>query len=65
MAFLIPSIASVNVGITVIQADLDDEVPGEFDGLTITLNRDYDPIERTFYLAHSIGSIAEWSIHPE
>ncbi len=50
-------------GITVRQARLKDEVPGEFDGPSITLNRDYDAAERTFYLAHSIGSIAEWSIH--
>jgi hypothetical protein len=52
-------------GIDVIEADLDDEIPGEFDGPTITLNHDYDPAERAFYLAHSIGSIAEWSIHPD
>jgi hypothetical protein len=50
-------------GITVGQSVLDAEVPGEFDGPTITLNRDYDAVERAFYLAHSIGSIAEWSLH--
>jgi hypothetical protein len=49
-------------GISVGQAELDNEVPGEFDGVSITLNNDYDPAERVFYLAHSIGSIAEWSI---
>jgi hypothetical protein len=49
-------------GIRVEQADLDDEVPGVFDGPTITLNREYDAVERAFYLAHSIGSIAEWSL---
>jgi hypothetical protein len=52
-------------GITAWQADLDDEVPGEFDGPTIKLNNDYDAAERAFYLAHSIGSIAMWSIHPD
>lgn len=52
-------------GINVRQAELDDEVPGEFDGPTITLNEDYDAAERAFYLAHSIGSIATWSIDPD
>jgi hypothetical protein len=52
-------------GITVGQADLDAEVPGQFDGPTVTLNKVYDAGERAFYLAHSIGSIAEWSIHPD
>ena len=50
-------------GIKVGHADLDEKVPGEFDGPTITLNKEYDAAERAFYLAHSIGSIAEWSIH--
>jgi hypothetical protein len=50
-------------GITVRQAELDAEIPGEFDGRTITLNHRYDAAERCFYLAHSIGSIAEWSLH--
>lgn len=45
--------------------DLDDDVPGEFDGPTIKLNKTYDAAERAFYLAHSIGSIAEWSLQPE
>jgi hypothetical protein len=52
-------------GITVRQAELKEEVPGEFDGPTITLNQEYDASERAFYLAHSIGSIAEWSLHFE
>ena len=52
-------------GISVVQADLDAEVPGEFDGPTITLNHNYDAVERAFYLAHSIGSIAEWSLYPD
>lgn len=52
-------------GITVRHAELAETVPGEFDGPTITLNRDYDAAERAFYLAHAIGSIAEWSFHAE
>lgn len=52
-------------GIATSQAALDEEVPGEFDGPTIRLNKHYDARERAFYLAHAIGSIAEWSIHPE
>jgi hypothetical protein len=52
-------------GITVGQQPLDGEVPGRFDGPTIVLNQDYDPTERAFYLAHSIGSIAQWSLERE
>ncbi len=51
-------------GIAVGQADLDDDIAGKFDGPSIVLNEEYDPTERAFYLAHSIGSIAEWSIRP-
>jgi hypothetical protein len=50
-------------GITVNEINLDDDVPGEFDGPAIKLNKDYDTTERAFYLAHSIGSIAEWSVN--
>jgi hypothetical protein len=39
------------------------EVAGKFDGRTITLNQQYDPAEQCFYLAHAIGTIAEWSLH--
>ncbi len=52
-------------GIEVRHAELDSIVPGVFDGPTITLNEQYDAVERAFYLAHSIGSIAEWSLRPE
>lgn len=51
--------------IIISQAQLDDDVPGKFDGPTITQNEQYDPLEKCFYLAHSIGSIAEWSLHRE
>jgi hypothetical protein len=52
-------------GIAVEQAELPEDVPGKFDGPTITLNKHYDATERAFYLAHSIGSIAEWSLQAE
>ncbi len=52
-------------GIEVGNQLLDGEVPGVFDGPTITLNEQYDAVERAFYLAHSIGSIAEWSLRHE
>jgi hypothetical protein len=51
--------------ITIRHAELDKELAGEFDGPTITLNNSYDPLERVFYLAHSLGSIAQWTIHCE
>src|SRR4051794_15379293 len=50
-------------GIAVRQSKLDPETPGEFDGLTVTINRDFGPKERAFYLAHSIGSIVRWALH--
>jgi hypothetical protein len=56
---------SARYAIVVVERELDDEVPGEFDGPTITLNDDYDAAQRAFYLAHSIGSIAEWSLDRE
>lgn len=52
-------------GIVAELAPLGPEVPGIFDGPTITLNNDYDSFERAVYLAHSIGSIAEWSLQPD
>ena len=45
-------------GITVSEVDLANDVPGEFDGPTIKLNRNYDASERAFYLAHG-ASIAK------
>jgi hypothetical protein len=41
--------------------DMDIETPGEFDGLTITINPRHDRTAASFYLAHSFGSIAQWS----
>jgi hypothetical protein len=54
---------ALRYGIRTEHVALKPDTPGEFNGLVIRLNRDYDPIERAFYLAHSIGSIAEWSLH--
>lgn len=42
---------------------MDEETPGEFDGLTITINPVHDLESRCYYLAHSVGSIVEWSLH--
>jgi hypothetical protein len=38
------------------------ETAGKFDGLSITINPDHDLEARCFYLAHSFGSIVEWSL---
>lgn len=51
-------------GIRVREERLDEETPGAFDGLSVTMNRDYDPEERCHYLAHSLGSIVEWALRP-
>lgn len=37
------------------------EKPGEFDGPSITINPLHDLEARCYYLAHSFGSIAQWS----
>jgi hypothetical protein len=37
------------------------EKPGEFDGPTITINPLHDLESRCFYLAHSLGSVVQWS----
>ena len=50
-------------GISVHEGRLKDDTAGKFDGPTITLNLEYETAEQTIYLAHSIGSIAEWSLH--
>ena len=41
--------------------DMDVEKPGEFDGLTITINPKHDREALCYYLAHSFGSIYQWS----
>jgi len=44
---------------------MDVEKPGEFDGPTITINPVHDLEARCYYLAHSFGSICQWSLHIE
>jgi hypothetical protein len=43
------------------EKDMDVEKPGEFDGPTITVNPKHDREALGFYLAHSFGSIYQWS----
>jgi hypothetical protein len=47
-------------GVRVILKEMDIETPGEFDGLSITINPRHDRASACFYLAHSFGSIAQW-----
>ncbi len=46
------------------EADLDEDTPGEFDGLSVTMNRGYDPEQRCYYLMHALGSIVQYSLDP-
>ena len=48
-------------GIDVRLRSMDLEKPGEFDGPTITINPRHDQTASSFYLAHSFGSIYQWS----
>lgn len=48
-------------GVRVPLREMDIETPGEFDGLTITINPRHDRDARSYYLAHAFGSIAQWS----
>jgi len=41
--------------------EMDIETPGEFDGPTITINPKHDRTAAAYYLAHSFGSIVQWS----
>jgi hypothetical protein len=52
-------------GIAVREQAMDAEVPGEFDGLTITVNTVHPLDARCYYLAHSFGSIVAWSLDLE
>jgi hypothetical protein len=36
---------------------------GEFDGILVRMNRAYDAEERSYYLAHALGSIILWSLN--
>jgi hypothetical protein len=51
----------VGHGVEVRLKKMDIETPGEFDGLSITINPRHDLEARCFYLAHSFGSIVQWS----
>jgi len=48
-------------GVKVHLKDMDIETPGEFDGPTITINPRHDREAAAYYLAHSFGSIVQWS----
>ena len=49
-------------GIDVRDAELPMQMPAAFDGLSITLNPRHDAASLCWYLAHSFGSIAGWSL---
>jgi hypothetical protein len=51
-------------GVRVRRGKLGPEKPGEFDGLSVTINPDYGPEERCFYLVHALGSIIAWALDP-
>ena len=48
-------------GVQVRLQEMDLEKPGEFDGPTITINPAHDRQACCYYLAHSFGSIYQWS----
>jgi hypothetical protein len=48
-------------GVRVVLKEMDIEKPGEFDGLTITINPKHDATAASYYLAHAFGSIVQWS----
>ena len=48
-------------GVEIREKVMDVEKPGEFDGPTITINPKHDREALGFYLAHSFGSIYQWS----
>ena len=48
-------------GVQVRLREMDLEKPGEFDGPTITINPAHDRQACCYYLAHSFGSIYQWS----
>ena len=49
-------------GIAVQWAALPDDVPAEFDGVSIVLNATHDRASLGWYLVHSYGSIAAWCL---
>jgi hypothetical protein len=48
--------------VRVVERLLGPDTPAQFDGPTITLDPGNDPEFRCYYLAHALGSIAQWSI---
>ena len=48
-------------GVRVRERKMDVEKPGEFDGPTITINPKHERAACCYYLAHSFGSIYQWS----
>lgn len=48
-------------GIRVPLKTMDVEKPGQFDGLAITINPVHAAESRSYYLAHALGSIVQWS----
>jgi hypothetical protein len=51
----------VGYGVRVPLKTMDVQKPGEFDGLSITINPIHDAEARSYYLAHAFGSIIQWS----
>lgn len=52
-------------GVDVRTREMDIETPGEFDGPTITINPVHNREALSYYLAHSFGSIYQWSTNVE
>lgn len=52
-------------GVEVREREMDVEKPGEFDGPTITINPVHNRTASAYYLAHSFGSIYQWSAEYE
>jgi hypothetical protein len=48
-------------GIELQQRSLSPEKAGEFNGLRVVMNLDYDLEQRLYYLMHAVGSIILWS----
>jgi hypothetical protein len=51
-------------GVQVESRSLPAETPAAFDGPTVALDPGYDLASRCYYLAHALGSTAQWSIDP-
>src|SRR5688572_11665576 len=49
-------------GIAVHEAPLAANKAGVFNGTSVTMNATYSVEERTFYLAHALGSMVRWSL---